>query len=143
MVWTGITTVLLDFITLVFVPFASSTVSVLLQIIQISLSFALATILFAFMYKRIPDLPIRWKDVSLAAIITGLIFTLTNNLIGAVLEIFTITSVTGAAGAVMILLLWIYLITQLIIYGAAFSKVYAEKIDSDSSNQHEFMKKRR
>jgi membrane protein len=143
MVWTGITTVLLDFITLAFVPFASSTVSVLLQIIQISLSFALATILFAFMYKRIPDLPIRWKDVSLAAIITGLIFTLTNNLIGAVLEIFTITSVTGAAGAVMILLLWIYLITQLIIYGAAFSKVYAEKIDSDSSNQHEFMKKHR
>jgi membrane protein len=134
LVWTGITTVLLDFITFTFVPLASTTVSFLLQIIQMILSFALATMLFAFMYKRIPDLPVRWRDVRLAATITGLIFTVTNYLIGVVLEVFTITSVTGAAGALMILLLWIYLITQLIIYGAAFSRVYAERIGSYSSN---------
>lgn len=135
MVWTGITTVLLNFITLKLIPMATNTVSVLFKITQIILSFVLATLLFAFMYKRIPDLPIKWKDVSLAATLTGLIFTITNYLIGVVLELFTITSVTGAAGAVMILLLWIYLITLLILFGAALSRVYAEKLGSHSLNR--------
>jgi membrane protein len=87
------------------------------------------------MYKYIPNLSIRWKDVRLAAVFTGSIFTITNYLIGAILEVFTITSVTGAAGALMILLLWIYLITLLIIYGAAFSKVYSEKMSLDVKNE--------
>ena len=140
MVWTGFTTVMFDFITSLLVPFTSTIIGVFLQIIQIILSFALATLLFAFIYKYVPDLPIQWRDVRLAATITGLIFTVTNYLIGAILEVFTITSVTGAAGAVMILLLWIYLITQLVIYGAAFSKVYSEKIGSYSSKQIQFKK---
>ncbi|NHJ32502.1 MAG: hypothetical protein FK732_06540 [Asgard group archaeon] len=134
MVWTGITTILLDSIILSFLPLVTNTVSVFLQITQIIFSFGLSTLLFALMYKRIPELPINWSDVRLAAIITGLIFTVTNYVMGAVLEVFTITSVTGAAGSMMILLLWIYLIAQLIIYGVAFSRVTAEKIGSYSKN---------
>ena len=57
---------------------------------------------------------------------SGLIFTITNYAIGAILEVFTVTSVTGAAGSLMILLLWIYLSSLLTIYGAALSKVYSE-----------------
>jgi uncharacterized BrkB/YihY/UPF0761 family membrane protein len=61
----------------------------------------------------------------------------TNSLIGVVLEVFAITSVTGAAGAILILLPWLFLINQFILYGAAFSKVYAEKAGSYSLKQPE------
>ena len=135
MVWTGISTVLLGFITLTLEPFASDMVEIVLRITQIVLSFILATLLFAVIYKQIPDLTIRWKDVGLAATITGTAFTITNSLIGVVLENFTLTSVTGAAGSLIILLLWFFLINQFIIYGAAFSKVYAEKAGSYSTKQ--------
>jgi membrane protein len=93
------------------------------------------------MYRQIPELPIKWRDVILAATITGLLFTITNSLFGLVLEVITITSVTGAAGSVMILLLWIFLITQFIFYGAAFSKVYAEKVGSYHLNNRDYKQK--
>ena len=131
-IWTGITAVLLNYITSLLNPLASNTIPILIQTTHIILSFGLATLLFAIMYKQIPDQPIEWKDVTLAATFTGFIFTLANHLIGIILELFTVTSITGAAGAVMILLLWIYLITQLIIYGAALSKVHSEKRTSHS-----------
>ena len=138
MVWTGFTTVLLDFIIVTLVPLATDTVSIFFKIAQNVLSFVLSTLFFAFIYKLIPELPLSWKDVRLAAIFTGLVFTLTNNLIGLIIETFTVTSVTGAAGAVIVLLLWIYSITLLIIYGAAFSKSYTEKINSYSVNKQKF-----
>jgi membrane protein len=137
MVWTGFSTVLLGFITFALEPFASEMVEVILRITQIGLSFVLATLLFAIIYKQIPDLTIKWRDVGLAAIITGLMFTVTNYLIGLVLELFAITSVTGAAGSLLILLPWLFLINQFILYGATFSKVYAEKIGSYSLKQRE------
>jgi len=130
-VWTGITTFLLDFITSALIPLASNAVLVLLQVVRFILSLLLATLLFMIMYKYIPNLSVRWKDVRLAAVFTGSIFTIANYLIGFILEVFTVTSVTGAAGALMILLLWIYLITLLILYGAALSKVYSEKVALD------------
>ncbi|MEJ2240950.1 MAG: YihY/virulence factor BrkB family protein [Candidatus Bathyarchaeota archaeon] len=133
-VWTGITTFLLDIVTSALIPLASNEILVLLKVVRFILSLLLAILLFMIMYKYIPNHDIRWKDVSLAAVFTGLIFTITNYLIGVILEVFTITSVTGATGALMILLLWIYLITLLIIYGAALSKVYSEKIGLDIKN---------
>ena len=132
-IWTGITTSVIDFISLVLLPLASSTTLIFVEIVQFILSFLLVTLLFMIIYKHVPDCSIKWKDVRLAAIFTGLIFTIAKYLIGVILEVFTVTSVTGAAGAVMILLLWIYLITQLIIYGAAFSKVYSERFGAHSN----------
>ncbi len=134
MVWTAITTFLLESITYLLVPVVSNTICILVQVAQLVLSFALATVVFAIMYKYIPETRISWKDVRGAAIFTGLIFTVTNYLIGIIMETFTITSVTGAAGAIMILLIWIYLITQLLIYGVTFSKVYSEKVGSNSKH---------
>jgi membrane protein len=132
MVWTGITAVLLRILTYALNPLSSTTVTVTLRITQFGLSFVLATLLFAVIYKEIPDLAIQWRDVSLAAIITSLLFTMTNSLIGIIIEFFTITSVTGAAGSLMILLPWIFLINQFTLYGAAFSKVYTETVGSYS-----------
>ena len=135
MVWTGISAVLFGFITFALASFASDVVEVILRITQIGLSFGLATLLFAIIYKQIPDLSIQWRDVGLAAVITGLMFTVTNYLFGIVLEVFAVTSVTGAAGSLLILLPWLFLINQFILYGATFSKVYAEKAGSYSSKQ--------
>jgi membrane protein len=130
-VWTGITTFLLDFITSTLIPLASNAVLILIEVVRFILSLLLATLLFMIMYKYVPNLSIRWKDVRLAAVFTGSIFTIANYLIGVILQVFTVTSVTGTAGALMILLLWIYLITLLILYGAALSKVYSEKTSLD------------
>ncbi|MFZ7138688.1 MAG: YihY/virulence factor BrkB family protein [archaeon] len=132
MVWTGVSTFLLESITHFLVPLASSSISILIQVLQLILSFGLATLLLAVIYKYVPEAQIKWKDVRLAAIFTGLIFTVTNYLMGIILEMFTITSVTGAAGAIMILLIWIYMITQLVIYGAAFANTYSENLGSKS-----------
>jgi membrane protein len=135
MVWTGVSAVLFGFITFALESFASNLVEVVLRITQIGLSFVLSTLLFAVIYKQIPDLAIQWGDVGLAAVITGILFTVTNYLIGIVLEVFTITSVTGAAGSLLILLPWFFLINQFILYGATFSRVYAEKAGSYSLKQ--------
>ncbi|WGM88928.1 MAG: YihY/virulence factor BrkB family protein [Candidatus Bathyarchaeota archaeon] len=140
MAWTGITTFLLESITYLLVPVVSNAIYALIQVTQLILSFGLATLVFAVMYKYIPETQISWKDVRGAAILTGLIFTVTNYLIGIILETFTVTSVTGAAGAIMILLIWIYLITQLLIYGVAFSKAYSEKMGSNAPEDNETAK---
>ena len=134
MAWTAITTFLLESITYLLVPVVSNTICILVQVAQLILSFVLATLVFSVMYKYIPETRINWKNVRGAAIFNGIIFTVTNYLIGIILETFTVTSVTGAAGAIMILLIWIYLITQLVIYGAAFSKAYSEKLGSNSKH---------
>lgn len=136
-IWTILTTVLTDFIGVVLYPFASDTISIILPITQIGLSFALASLLFAIVYKQIPEVPIRWKDVKIAAIITSLMFTSTNYLIGTVIENFTITSLPGLAGVLIILLSWLYLINQFILFGAAFSNVYAKEIGSRSLKHEE------
>jgi membrane protein len=130
MVWTAFSTVLLSFITVTLGPLTANATEIILRITQIGLSFVLATLLFAVIYKQIPDCDIKWKDVRLASIITGTLFTVTNVLIGVVIEVFAITSATGAAGAILILLPWLFLINQIILYGAAFSRVYAEKTGS-------------
>ncbi|MEJ2271381.1 MAG: YihY/virulence factor BrkB family protein [Candidatus Bathyarchaeota archaeon] len=132
MVWTGFSTVLLGFISLALEPF-SSIVEPVLRIIQIGLSFILSTVLLAIIYKEVPDLDVQWRDVGLAAIITGLIFTTTNYLFGIILEIVTFTSLTGAAGSILILLPWLFFINSIILYGATLSKVYTEKLGSFSA----------
>ena len=134
-IWTILTTLLTGFMSAILYPFASDIISIILRITQIGLSFALASLLFAIVYKQIPDVTIRWKDVKIAAIITSLMFTSTNYLIGMVIENFTITSLQGTAGVLIILLLWLYLINQFIIYGAAFSNVYTRKLGSRSLKQ--------
>jgi membrane protein len=87
-VWTGITTVLLSLLSFALDPLSSIVISVILRLAQIGLSLVLATLLFAIMYKQIPDLAIRWRDVRLVAVVTCLVFTVTNYLFGTVLAVF-------------------------------------------------------
>lgn len=93
--------------------------------VQILLSFGLSTLLFAIIYKVLPYRKIHWRDVMLPAAIAGVAFTVANYVIGIYLQTFTVTTVIGAAGSLIIILLWIYILNQILLFGAELSKVYS------------------
>lgn len=92
---------------------------------QVILTFAVATLLLAIIYKMIPSARVHWHDVSIAAVITGTAFTVTNYIFGMYIRTFTVTTLIGAAGALLIILLWIFVLNQIVLFGAEVSKVYA------------------
>ncbi len=99
-----------------------------LTIAQIFLSFVIATVLLAIIYKMIPETIVHWQDVTLASIVTGIAFTITNYVFGTYVQTFQVTTVIGAAGSLMILLLWIYILNLIVLFGAEVSKVYATTV---------------
>jgi membrane protein len=121
--WTAVSSGLFKAIMLYSINSALAAVSV--TIAQIILSFAMATLLFAIIYKMIPNAKVHWSDVTLAAVVTGIAFTVTNSVFGTYISAFTVTTVAGAAGALLIILLWIFVLNQIVLFGAEVSKVYA------------------
>ena len=73
----------------------------------------------------IPDAKVHWRDSILGAVVAGVAFTVTNYVIGTYVETFTVTTIIGAAGSLMIILLWIFILNQIMLYGAEVSKTYA------------------
>jgi len=73
----------------------------------------------------LPDAKIAWRDVWVGAGSSGLLFLLGNHLIGWYLVVAGIKSVYGAAGSIVIVLLWVYYSSQVVLFGAAFTRVYA------------------
>ena len=128
--WTGIAAVLFRAIALYSINGTLALIST--TIVQILLSFALSTLLFALTYKMIPDTRVHWRDVVLASMIAGVAFTVINYIIGTYVETFTVTTVIGAAGSLMIILLWIYILNQIMLFGAELSKVYAKTSEAHS-----------
>lgn len=101
---------------------------VAIEVAQVVLSFVLTTLLLAVIYKSIPDAKIHLRDVALAAVVTGIAFTITNYFFGVYIQAFVVTTVTGAAGALLIILLWIFVLNQIVLFGAEISKVYATTV---------------
>ena len=95
---------------------------------QILLSFALSTLLFALIYKILPNYKVHWEDVFLPSIIGGVAFTVVNYILGFYVQTFKVTTIAGAAGSLMIILLWIYILNQIVLFGAVMSKVYATTV---------------
>jgi membrane protein len=124
--WTGSTNVLLLSISYLF----GNQASVVLGAIQVWLSFALTAMLFAIIYKMLPDTKVEWHDVWLAALLTSMVSVALNYLFGIYIHIFPATSLAGSAGSVMILMLWIFVSNEFILFGAQFSKTYAETVGS-------------
>lgn len=89
------------------------------------LSLAVFAILFAAIYKVLPDRPLRWRDVALGAIITAALFTTGKSLIGWYLGQAVPGSTYGAAGAIIVLLLWAYYSAQIFLFGAELTKAIA------------------
>jgi membrane protein len=90
-------------------------------------SLVVTTGLFALLFRFLPDVRLRWRDVTTGAIVTALLFTIGQQLIGLYLGQSSTASTYGAAGSVMILLLWVYYSCQILLFGAEFTRVYAER----------------
>ena len=118
--WTGIATFLFGAIRFFSINGTLTLISI--TIAQILLSFALSTLLFAITYKLIPDVKVHWRDSILGAAVAGVAFTVTNYIIGTYVETFTVTTIIGAAGSLMIILLWIFILNQIMLFGAEVSK---------------------
>lgn len=98
----------------------------LLQIINFLVSFVVITFLFAMIYKLLPDITIQWDDVWIGAIITSLLFTFGKFLIGLYLGKSDVGIAYGAAGSLVVILIWVYYASQIFLFGAEFTAVYAE-----------------
>jgi membrane protein len=99
----------------------------LAQTLNIVLSLAIVTALFAMVFKVLPDVKLAWRDVWIGAVATGVLFTIGKYLIGLYLGRSSVASAYGAAGSIAVLLLWIYFSAQLILLGAEFTQVYADR----------------
>ncbi|HEY0514067.1 MAG TPA: YihY/virulence factor BrkB family protein [Thermoanaerobaculia bacterium] len=104
---------------------------VLVEGLTFVVSFGLITLLFAMIFKVLPDVEISWRDVWIGAAATALLFTLGKFLIGLYLAKSSVASTYGAAGSLVIVLLWIYYSSQILFLGAEFTEVYASHYGSN------------
>jgi membrane protein len=98
---------------------------VILTVLNVIVSLALISFLFAAIYKVLPDRDLEWGDVAVGAIVTGVLFTIGKTLISWYIGSSAVASSFGAAGALIVLLLWVYYSAQIFLLGAEFTKVYA------------------
>ncbi len=99
----------------------------LLQMINMLVSVAIITVLFALMFKFLPHTRLQWRDVWLGAAVTSILFSVGRFAIGWYLATTTVTSAYGAAGSLALILLWIYYSAQIVLFGAAFTHVVATR----------------
>jgi membrane protein len=103
---------------------------ILFESINFVLSFGVITILFALIFKFIPDTTIPWRDVRMGAAVTSLFFTVGKVAIGFYLGHSALTSAYGAAASLVIFLIWIYYSAQILLFGAELTHIYALKYGS-------------
>lgn len=101
---------------------------VIVQVTNFILGLAIVTVLFALMFKVLPDVEIKWKSVWIGAIVTAVLFNIGKMLMSFYFDVSKPTSVFGAAGTVILLMMWINYSCQLVFFGAEFTKVYAYKM---------------
>jgi membrane protein len=101
-----------------------------LQLLSHAVSFGIMVVLFAAIYKYLPNARLRWKDVLTGATITAVLFLLGKAAIGIYISHADIESSYGAAGSLVILITWVYYSAQIFFYGALFTHEYAMKLGS-------------
>jgi membrane protein len=97
------------------------------QMLNILFSLAMITLLFAMIFKFLPDAKIAWRDVWVGAFITAALFTIGKFALGIYLGKSGVASSYGAAGSLIVLLLWVYYSSQILFFGAEFTQVYANR----------------
>jgi membrane protein len=97
-------------------------------------SIALIALLFALMYKYLPDVPIAWSDVRIGALVTAVAFVIGQSLIAFYIAHAGIGSGYGAAGSLLVLLIWVYYSSLLLLAGAEFTAVYAQRHGSHAAS---------
>jgi membrane protein len=101
------------------------------RVVSLALSFGLETLVFMMIYKVLPDTSVGWRDVWVGAVITALLFNVGKYLIGLYLARGAVASAFGAAGSVIVVLVWVYYSSQIVLFGAEFTRVYARHAGSD------------
>jgi membrane protein len=98
-----------------------------LQFGNTAFSFLAVTVLFALLYKLVPDVEIEWRDVAIGAAVTSLLFSVGKLLIGLYLGKAGVGSAYGAAGSLAVFIIWVYYSAQIFFLGAQFTHVFAER----------------
>jgi membrane protein len=101
--------------------------AVLWRTVNWVVSFVLMTLVFALVFKMLPDVKIRWREVAIGAPLTTILFLIGNYLIGLYLSKTGTASVYGAAGSLVVILIWVYYSSQVLLFGAEFTQVYATR----------------
>jgi membrane protein len=113
--------------------------ALLWQAVNLVLSFAVTTLLFALIYKVLPDVKFAWRDVWMGATFTALLFTTGKWLLSLYLGNTSLSSAYGAAGSLVVLLIWIFYSAQIFFMGAEFTQVVAshfgEGVEPDEKSQ--------
>ena len=108
----------------------------LAQAVNFAFSFAMVTVVFAMIYKLMPRVKVEWRDVWTGAAVTALLFTVGKHLIGLYIGKSSVASGYGAAGSLVVVLVWVYYSAQIFLLGAEFTWVYAQKFGSLKNKPH-------
>jgi membrane protein len=95
------------------------------EVVNFVVSLGVITMLFALIFKYVPDVDIQWKDVWMGAVVTALLFTLGKFALGLYLGRASVASPYGAAGSLIVFVIWVYYASQILFMGAEFTQVYA------------------
>ena len=98
---------------------------VMLSVLNFATSFLMTTLLFAAIYKILPDRPLAWRDVAVGALATAFLFTIGKSLIGWYIGSSAVASAYGATGSLMVVLLWVFYSAQIFLLGAEFTRAWA------------------
>jgi membrane protein len=96
------------------------------RILNLVISFGSITLLFASIYKFLPDVQVPWKNLWIGAAVTALLFTIGKSMIGLYLGNSSISSTYGAAGSLVVILIWVFYSAQILLLGAEFTQVYSK-----------------
>jgi membrane protein len=107
-------------------------------IIEFIVSLGVTTAIFALIFKVLPDLKIAWDDVWIGAAMTAFLFTVGKSLIGLYIGRSSAASAYGAAGSIVILMMWVFYSAQILLFGAEFTHVYANR-NNDEKTRSETM----
>jgi membrane protein len=105
-----------------------------IRLLDFGVSLLVITMLFATIYRILPDVRISWRDVWIGAAATSLLFNLGKSLIGLYLGTASVGSVFGAAGSVVIILVWVYYSASVFLLGAEFTEIFARRWGSRSGH---------
>ncbi|TPK86659.1 YihY/virulence factor BrkB family protein [Mesorhizobium sp. B2-4-13] len=103
-----------------------------LSAINTLISFSLISVMFAAIYKVLPDRALQWRDVGIGAVVTAALFTLGKSLIGWYIGTSAIASSYGAAGGLLVILLWVYYSSEIFLLGAELTRAYSVRRGSRS-----------
>ncbi|GGH10350.1 YihY/virulence factor BrkB family protein [Mucilaginibacter phyllosphaerae] len=112
------------------IRFVPSVTKYLIQGINLFVSFTVISVLFGIIFKFLPDVKIRWKDVRSGAMFTAVLFMIGQYIISLYIQYTAQGSTYGAAGSLIVILVWIYYTSAILYIGAEFTQVYAEAIGS-------------